>query len=41
MRIAVVGVGAVGGYFGGYLAHGGADVTFVDRAKANEPAKAA
>ena len=33
MRIAVVGVGAVGGYFGGHLAHGGADVTFVDRGR--------
>ncbi len=31
MRIAVVGVGVVGGYFGGYLAHAGEDVTFIDR----------
>ena len=31
MRIAVVGVGGVGGYFGGRLAQSGADVTFVAR----------
>jgi 2-dehydropantoate 2-reductase len=29
-RIAVVGVGALGGYVGGYLAHGGEDVTLID-----------
>jgi 2-dehydropantoate 2-reductase len=31
MRFAVVGVGGVGGYFGGRLAHGGADVAFIAR----------
>ena len=31
MRYHIVGVGAVGGYFGGRLAHAGADVTFVAR----------
>ncbi len=31
MRIAVIGVGGVGGYFGGKLAHGGADVVFIAR----------
>jgi 2-dehydropantoate 2-reductase len=31
MRIAVVGVGGVGGYFGGRLAQGGADVVFIAR----------
>ncbi len=31
MKVAVVGVGAVGGYFGGLLAKGGADVTFIAR----------
>jgi 2-dehydropantoate 2-reductase len=31
MRIAVIGVGGVGGYFGGKLADGGADVVFVAR----------
>ncbi len=31
MRIAIVGVGAVGGYFGGRLAESGMDVTFVAR----------
>jgi 2-dehydropantoate 2-reductase len=29
-RIAVVGAGAVGGYIGGFLAHGGHDVTLID-----------
>jgi 2-dehydropantoate 2-reductase len=29
-RIAVVGAGALGGYVGGYLAHHGHDVTFID-----------
>ena len=33
MKIAVVGAGAVGGYFGGLLARGGADVTFIARGK--------
>ena len=31
MRIAVIGAGGVGGYFGGRLAAGGADVTFIAR----------
>jgi 2-dehydropantoate 2-reductase len=31
MRIAVIGVGGAGGYFGGKLAHGGADVVFIAR----------
>ncbi len=31
MRIAIVGVGAVGGYFGGRLAEAGHDVVFVAR----------
>ena len=31
MRIVVLGAGGVGGYFGGRLAHAGADVTFVAR----------
>jgi ketopantoate reductase len=31
MRIAIVGSGAVGGYFGGRLAEAGADVTFLAR----------
>lgn len=31
MRIAIVGSGAVGGYFGGRLAYAGADVTFIAR----------
>ena len=31
-RIAVVGTGAVGGYYGGMLAHGGHDVSFLMRA---------
>ena len=31
MKVAVVGVGAVGGYFGGLLAKGGVDVTFIAR----------
>ena len=33
MRIAIMGSGGVGGYFGGRLAHGGADVSFVARGK--------
>lgn len=33
MRILVLGAGAVGGYFGGRLAEGGADVTFLVRPK--------
>ncbi len=36
MKVAVVGVGAVGGYFGGLLARGGADVTFIARGKCLE-----
>ena len=31
MKIAVVGAGGVGGYFGGRLAHGGVDTTFIVR----------
>ena len=31
MKTAVIGVGAVGGYFGGKIAHAGNDVTFVAR----------
>lgn len=31
MRIAAVGAGVVGGYFGGHLAHAGEDVVFVER----------
>ena len=31
MRFAVIGAGGVGGYFGGKLAHAGADVTFLAR----------
>ena len=31
MRIAVMGAGAVGGYFGGLLARAGEDVTFIAR----------
>ena len=31
MRIAIMGVGGVGGYFGGLLAQAGADVTFIAR----------
>ncbi|HKR99664.1 MAG TPA: 2-dehydropantoate 2-reductase N-terminal domain-containing protein [Candidatus Dormibacteraeota bacterium] len=31
MRIAVMGSGALGGYFGGLLAKGGADVSFIAR----------
>ncbi len=31
MRIAVVGAGGVGGYFGGKLAAAGEDVTFIAR----------
>jgi 2-dehydropantoate 2-reductase len=31
MRIAVMGAGGVGGYFGGRLAHAGQDVTFIAR----------
>jgi 2-dehydropantoate 2-reductase len=31
MRIAIMGAGGVGGYYGGWLAHGGHDVTFVAR----------
>jgi 2-dehydropantoate 2-reductase len=33
MRIAVIGVGAVGGYFGGRLAQAGLDVVFIARGK--------
>lgn len=33
MRIAVIGAGAVGGYFGGRLAHAGEDVIFLERGR--------
>jgi 2-dehydropantoate 2-reductase len=33
MRFAVIGAGGVGGYFGGKLAHGGADVSFLVRGR--------
>ena len=36
MRVAVVGAGGVGGYFGGKLAQGGLDVTFIVRGKTLE-----
>jgi len=36
MRFAVIGAGGVGGYFGGKLAHGGADVVFIVRGKTLE-----
>ncbi len=31
MHVAMIGAGAVGGYFGGTLAHGGEDVVIVER----------
>jgi 2-dehydropantoate 2-reductase len=34
MRIAVIGAGGVGGYFGGKLAHGGSDIVFLVRGAA-------
>ncbi|MCH7825338.1 MAG: hypothetical protein IH849_11085 [Acidobacteria bacterium] len=34
MRVAVFGVGAVGGYFGGTLARAGHEVTFIARSYA-------
>jgi len=40
MKVAVVGVGAVGGYFGGLLAKGGADVIFIARGKHLEALRA-
>ena len=40
MRIAVVGVGAVGGYFGGRLAQAGLDVVFLARGKTLESLRA-
>ncbi|PWB47273.1 MAG: 2-dehydropantoate 2-reductase [Candidatus Methylomirabilota bacterium] len=40
MNVAVVGVGAVGGYFGGLLAKGGANVTFIARGKRLEALRA-
>ena len=33
MRIAIIGAGGVGGYFGGRLAAAGADVTFLARGR--------
>jgi len=40
MRFAVIGAGGVGGYFGGKLAHGGADVVFIARGKTLEAMRA-
>lgn len=40
MKIAVIGAGAVGGYFGGRLALGGNDVTFLVRGKTLEALRA-
>ncbi len=40
MRVAVMGAGAVGGYYGGLLARGGADVTFIARGKHLEALRA-
>src|SRR5262245_38807758 len=40
MRIAVVGVGAVGGYFGAFLARAGHDVRFVARGAHGEAIRA-
>jgi 2-dehydropantoate 2-reductase len=40
MRIAVIGAGAVGGYFGGRLAEAGNDVVFLVRGKTLEPLRA-
>jgi len=39
MKIAVIGTGGVGGYFGGKLAHAGFDVTFLARGKHLEALK--
>src|SRR5512133_768656 len=33
MKIAVIGTGGVGGYFGGKMAHAGYDVTFIARGR--------
>lgn len=40
MKVAVVGAGAVGGYFGGLLAKSGADVTFIARGERLEALRA-
>ena len=40
MKVAVVGAGAVGGYFGGLLAKGGADVAFIARGERLEALRA-
>jgi 2-dehydropantoate 2-reductase len=40
MRIAVIGAGGVGGYFGGRLAQSGADVTFIARGTTLEALRA-
>src|SRR5574337_1472032 len=40
MKVTVVGVGAVGGYFGGLLAKGGVDVTFIARGRRLEALRA-
>ena len=37
MKIAVMGAGGVGGYFGGMLANAGEDVTFIARGAHLEP----
>ena len=36
MKILILGSGGIGGFFGGYLAEIGADVTFLVRAKRKE-----
>jgi len=40
MRFVVIGAGGVGGYFGGKLAHGGVDATFIARGKTLEALRA-
>jgi 2-dehydropantoate 2-reductase len=37
MRFLVLGAGALGGYFGGKLVRGGADVEFLVRPKVSSP----
>ena len=36
MKILVLGIGGIGGFFGGYLQDSGADVTFLVRPKRKE-----
>ena len=36
MKILVLGIGGIGGFFGGYLQDSGADVTFLVRQKRKE-----